>query len=124
METQTTAKKETQSDTDVMKAWQDQASNSGDNDQNFKFDIKKIFEENISATTIHAINDIYKRKDYLFKTLITISFLLSGGICLYTIVNSLIEFHSYGVLTTTSVVSEVPAKCELFLKFYFLYFKS
>jgi hypothetical protein len=61
-----------------------------------KLEFKKIFEENISATTIHGIYDIYRNEDYLLKAIIAICFLASGGFCFYMTVSTFMDFFSYG----------------------------
>ncbi len=79
-----------------------------------KLELKRILEENVSTTTIHGIYNIYLSKDYFLKAIIALCFLASGSFCCFMTVTTFIDFLSYGVLTTTSVVPEVPANCMKF----------
>jgi hypothetical protein len=76
------------------------------------FSIKHILTETLSESTIHGIYDIYKINDYFLKAFIIICFLGSAGICCYLTVTTFIAYFSYGVLSTATVISDIPAECK------------
>jgi hypothetical protein len=87
----------------------------GDNKPNkelYQFQLKKILTETLSDTTIHGIYDIYKIKDYFLKTLIILCFLASAVFCCYLTVTTFISFAEFDVISTTSVISDIPAECN------------
>ncbi len=86
--------------------------NKNSNKEIYQFELKKIFTETISETTIHGIYDIYNIKDYFLKTVVIICFLSSAGFCCYLTVTTFISFLSFGVITSTSVISDLPAECK------------
>jgi hypothetical protein len=77
-----------------------------------KFEFVKILAENLTGTTFHSIGYIFETPDYFLKIVLSICFLASAVYCGYVLVLSFIQFFSFGVLTTTSVVSDIPAECE------------
>ncbi len=82
------------------------------NKEIYQFELKKILTEAISETTIHGIYDIYKIKDYFLKTVVIICFLSSAGFCCYLTITTFIAFFSFSIITSTSVISDIPAECK------------
>jgi hypothetical protein len=74
--------------------------------------LKKIFVDNITETTVHGIIPVYRTQDNFIKVTVALCFLASAIFCCYMSGATFIEFFSFGVLTTTSVVSNVPAECK------------
>jgi hypothetical protein len=77
-----------------------------------KFKIKQILHENLTGTTFHSIGYILTTPDYFLKIALSVCFLASAVYCGYVLVQSFFQFFSFGVLTTTNVVSEIPPECE------------
>jgi hypothetical protein len=74
--------------------------------------IIKIITDCLIATTIHTVYDIYMIKDYFVRAFLLACLLTSAGFCCYLTINTLIDFFSFNVLTTSSVVSDIPAQCK------------
>jgi hypothetical protein len=76
------------------------------------YGFKSIVSENLSDTTFHLINKIYKTNDLFLKAILFICFLGSGGFCCFLTIKTFIDYFSYGVLTSTKTISEIPADCK------------
>jgi hypothetical protein len=81
--------------------------------ENEKFDVIKILHENLTGTTFHSIGYIFDTPDYFLKVVLGICFLASAVYCGYVIVQSFIQFFSFSVLTSTTIVSDIPAECKI-----------
>jgi hypothetical protein len=79
------------------------------------FDLERIIAENANETTFHSIDKIYKTKDLFLKLTLFVCFMTSGGFCSYLTVNTFIDYFSYHVLISTSIISEIPVDCNVFL---------
>jgi hypothetical protein len=86
--------------------------NKGTDSEPNKFAFKKILHDNLTGTTFHSIGYILTTPDYFLKIALSVCFLASAVYCGYVLVQSFFQFFSFGVLTTTNVVSEIPPECE------------
>ncbi len=85
-----------------------------------KSDMKSSKKEELSAlgyldraiktTTVHRIGLIYQIESRFLKCTLGALFILSAGYCTYQIVNTIITFSEFDVLTTTSYIYEIPAE--------------
>jgi hypothetical protein len=73
--------------------------------------LKQIMRRNISATTFHTVGDIYNEDDVFLRFVLAICFLTSSGLCGYFTMKTFVEFFSYGVLTSNTIVSNIPTEC-------------
>jgi hypothetical protein len=76
------------------------------------YSLKKIISENISETTVHAISNAYHTNDWFLKITLWVCFLASTGFCCYLTVKTFITFFSFGVLTSSSIVFDIPTDCK------------
>ena len=66
--------------------------------------------EFLDRSTIHGIYDIYKVESIFLKLIIGLCFLLSAGYCTYQVVNTILKYLTWDVLTTNQVFTSVPAE--------------
>jgi hypothetical protein len=97
----------------VLKEKKDQKSDSKAESSYTCLNLNKILSSNLTETTVHSIANVYNTNDYFLKTIILVCFMASGGCCCYLTVKTLMTFFSYGVLTSTNVVSDIPAECNI-----------
>jgi hypothetical protein len=73
---------------------------------------KTIVSENLAATTIHGINNVYVTSSDIFLRFILIaSFFTSSGLCCYFIVKTMTDYLSFNVLSSNTIISDIPAEC-------------
>jgi hypothetical protein len=75
------------------------------------YEFFRIMVDNLSKTTFHSIGRVYDTKDLFLRIFFIVSFIASSGICGYLTAKTFITFFSFGVLTSTSMVSDIPAEC-------------
>ena len=81
----------------------DKKNNSKKNTK-FKENLLKWFE----STSIHGLSNINRSKYLIFKILWMIILLISTTACFYIIINSLIDYLKYDVVTKIRIHSETP----------------
>jgi hypothetical protein len=73
---------------------------------------KKIISDNLSNSSVPAISTAYHTNDWFLKIILWFCFLASTGFCGYLTVKTFITFFSFSVLTSTSIVFNIPTECK------------
>jgi hypothetical protein len=72
--------------------------------------ILEVLNEAASATTAHGIPSIAKNSNYFLKFMWTICLIASTGLCSYLVVESIVSYYDYEVVTKINVVYQNPAE--------------
>jgi hypothetical protein len=86
------------------------SQNSRQNEHNDSY-IKTIVSTNLSATSFHSVNDIYHTHDTFLKLILVTCFSASSGFLCYLTIKTFADFFSYSVLTSNTVISDIPTEC-------------
>jgi hypothetical protein len=71
---------------------------------------KEYIEKAITSSTVHRLGSIYSVESWPLRFFLGAFFLLSASYCMLQIVNTIKNFASFGVLTTTSYNYQIPAE--------------
>jgi hypothetical protein len=74
---------------------------------------ESIVSTNLSETSFSLLNSLCEKKDIFQKFLILACLLTNSGLCCYFILKTFINFFSYDVLLSNTLVSDIPAECKL-----------
>jgi hypothetical protein len=77
--------------------------------------LKNILEKSLSTTTIHGLNDIYQTNDLFLKIILATCFFASSSFCCYLTAKTFVDFFSFHVLSSNTLISNVPTECNLHL---------
>ena len=80
-----------------------------DNDESLKKKLKNEFILWAFNSTAHGISHMAKSKNLFMTTLWTLFFIVSTYYCFHSIIQSFIEYKSYGVIMKITRVQELPA---------------
>jgi hypothetical protein len=76
-------------------------------------DLRKIVSASLGNTTFHSVSNIYHTTDLFLKVVLFVCFVASGCFCCFLTVKAFVAYFSFGVLTSTNVVSDIPAECMI-----------
>ncbi len=74
--------------------------------------MRRIIEENLANSTVHGVYDIYKSSDNFLRSFLIVCFLASIVSCCFLTTTTFVTYFSYNVLTTASLISDIPAECK------------
>jgi hypothetical protein len=74
------------------------------------FSLKMFIDDAINCSTIHCIGNIYRSKSSILRICLIVVFLACIGYCIYQLVNTIIAFLAYSVITATTTYNEAPAE--------------
>ena len=72
--------------------------------------IKNNITELILSSTSHGLPSVFRTERIFFKIMWFIFFLISLSIGLWTIINSILDYTSYAVVTQTDIIYEIPTQ--------------
>jgi hypothetical protein len=81
---------------------------------------KNIVSSNVGATTFHGVKNIYHTNDLFLKIILAVSFLTASGFLFFFTVNTLVEYFSFNVLSSHTVISDIPTECMFINQSFYL----
>jgi hypothetical protein len=73
---------------------------------------KDIVLRNLSETSFHGVYSIYYAKDFFLKFILVACFLASSGFLCILTAKTFIDFLSYSVLSSNTLIAEIPTECN------------
>lgn len=69
---------------------------------------RSYFMKWVDVFTMHGIPNIFRSNNLFIKCMWAVAFLLSSGLCIFLIIQSVVNYSNFDVITKIRVLNEVP----------------